>query len=102
MATVTVITARAGMLCESEILASRAGPRPSRDRAKSSRDAPVVAASAAPNALATTPAVIRSPTQLATYWLPRSPSSEPDDVKACTPSASVPNAETSTAVTRMK
>jgi hypothetical protein len=41
-----------------------------------------------------------SPTHPATNWLPRSPSSEPEEIKFSTPLASVPKPITSTAVTK--
>src|SRR5919107_6351804 len=93
---------RTGTPFVGETAPSGAGPTSSRESAYSSRVAPTTHARAQPKALTAAPMVMSSPTQPATNWLPRSPSSEPDATNSLTPFASVPKPITSTAVTKMK
>src|SRR3712207_5650252 len=93
---------RTGTPFVGETAPSGAGPTSSRESAYSSLVAPTTHASAQPKALTAAPMVMSSPTQPATNWLPRSPSSEPDAIKFSTPLASVPKPITSTAVTKTK
>src|SRR5215204_4410193 len=101
-ATATVAVERTGTPLRVETVPSGGGPTSSRESAYRSRVAPTTHASAQPKALTAAPIVMSSPTQPATNWLPRSPSSEPEPMKALTPFASVPKPITSTAVTKMK
>src|SRR5829696_8004655 len=98
----TAAVARAGTPLLEETVPSGAGPTSSRESAYSSRTAPTTHARAQPKALTAAPMVMSSPTQPATNWLPKSPSSEPDAMKFSTPFASVPKPITSTAVTKTK
>ena len=98
----TTRAAAAGVRLGSRTRPSTGGTTPSRPSANSSRDAPTAQASAQPKALTEAPRLIRSPTQLPTYWPPRSPSSEPEEANACWPAWSVPKPMTSTQVTKMK
>src|SRR5215212_4465226 len=101
-ATATVAVERTGTPLRAETIPSGGGPTSSRESAYRSRVAPTTQASAQPKALTAAPMVMSSPTQPATNWLPRSPSSEPDATNSLTPFASVPKPITSTAVTKMK
>src|SRR5215210_9086724 len=96
----TTAVDRAGTPLLEEMVPSEAGPTSSRESAYSSRAAPTMHASAQPKALTAAPMVMSSPTHPATNWLPRSPSSEPESIKASTPFLSVPNPITSMAVTK--
>src|SRR5215204_1623965 len=101
-ATATAAVERTGTPLRAETVPSGGGPTSSRESAYSIRVAPTTHASAQPKALTAAPIVISSPTHPATNWLPRSPSSEPEEVKFSTPLASVPKPITSTAVTKTK
>src|SRR5919112_4570084 len=101
-ATATVAVERTGTPLRAETVPSGGGPTSSRESAYSIRVAPTTHASAQPKALTAAPIVMSSPTHPATNWLPRSPSSEPEEVKFSTPLASVPKPITSTAVTKTK
>src|SRR5215207_2522850 len=101
-ATATVAVERTGTPLRAETIPSGGGPTSSRESAYRSRVAPTTQASAQPKALTAAPMVMSSPTQPATNWLPRSPSSEPEAMKSSTPFASVPKPITSMAVTKTK
>ncbi len=98
--TATAVVARAGIPCRGDIFPKTANPTPSRASANANRDAPTRQARAQPKAPTVAPMVMTSPTQVATYREPRSPSSEHELVNAATPASSVPKAIIATPVTK--
>src|SRR5581483_2226609 len=98
----TSSVARTGGPREPDTAASGRGNSPSRDSANTNRAALTAHASAQPKALIAAPTVIRSPIHGATYWPPRSPSSDGDLVNAAIPASSAPKPITSMAVTNTK